>query len=54
VGYRVPGLQVIGRDYETQVPAGVTSQDPVFPNFGNAGTVLGLPIAWHVAIGEAF
>lgn len=54
IGYRLPGLQVIGRDYETRVPAGVVGQDPAFPNFGNAGTIYGAPIAWHVAIGEAY
>jgi outer membrane protein insertion porin family/translocation and assembly module TamA len=41
VGYRVPGLQQIGEE-DLQVDEG----DP--------GTVFGLPIAVHIALGEAF
>ncbi|MCC6214089.1 MAG: BamA/TamA family outer membrane protein [Polyangiaceae bacterium] len=56
-GYRVPGLQVVGRRYETLAEIPVAQRDterPVFPEFGNAGTLFGLPAAVHLAIGEAF
>jgi outer membrane protein insertion porin family/translocation and assembly module TamA len=41
VGYRVPGLQKIG---ERDLP----------DEEGRVSTILGVPIAIHVAIGEAF
>jgi outer membrane protein insertion porin family/translocation and assembly module TamA len=42
VGYRIPGLQIVGRDPSSN------------PTFGNPPTILGLPIAIAFGLGEAF
>lgn len=59
VGYRIPCMQVVGRcdpvfDALASTRSGFRPGDYLSPRAGEAGRVLGLPIAISVAIGEAF